>query len=107
MRGGITDWLDVINNKKVKVRARVSIPVEQFPRVNFVGKLLGPKGATLKALQEQTMTKMAVLGQGSMRNEAKELEALNSGDPKFKHLKQKLYLQVCLELFLDVSLTSN
>ena len=35
---------------------------------NFVGKLLGPKGNSMKRLQEDTMTKMAVLGRGSMRN---------------------------------------
>ena len=38
---------------------------------NFVGKLLGPKGNTLKRLQEETMTKMAILGRGSMRDKAK------------------------------------
>ena len=38
---------------------------------NFVGKLLGPKGNSMKRLQEETMTKMAVLGRGSMRDKQK------------------------------------
>ncbi len=38
---------------------------------NFVGKLLGPKGNSLKRLQEETMTKMAILGRGSMRDRHK------------------------------------
>lgn len=38
---------------------------------NFVGKLLGPKGNSLKRLQEETMCKMAVLGKGSMRDRKK------------------------------------
>jgi hypothetical protein len=38
---------------------------------NFVGKLLGPKGNSMKRLQEETMTKMAVLGKGSMRDKQK------------------------------------
>ena len=38
---------------------------------NFVGKLLGPKGQTLKALQEQTGCKMAIMGRGSMRDKDK------------------------------------
>jgi hypothetical protein len=38
---------------------------------NFVGKLLGPKGNSLKRLQEDTMTKMAILGRGSMRDKHK------------------------------------
>ena len=41
---------------------------------NFVGKLLGPKGNSLKRMQEETLTKMAVLGKGSMRDKAKEEE---------------------------------
>lgn len=42
-----------------------------FLKYNFVGKLLGPKGNSLKWLQEQTQTKMAILGRGSMRNKEK------------------------------------
>lgn len=38
---------------------------------NFVGKLLGPKGNSLKRLQEETLTKMAILGRGSMRDKHK------------------------------------
>ena len=36
-----------------------------------MGKLLGPKGNSMKRLQEHTMTKMAVLGKGSMRDKHK------------------------------------
>ena len=46
----------------------VSVPRMQF---NFVGKLLGPKGNSLKRLQEETLTKMAILGRGSMRDKNK------------------------------------
>ena len=42
-----------------------------FLQFNFVGKLLGPKGNSMKRLQEETMTKMAVLGRGSMRDKQK------------------------------------
>ena len=43
---------------------------------NFVGKLLGPKGNSMKRLQEHTMTKMAVLGRGSMRDRQKVEERM-------------------------------
>ena len=33
--------------------------------------MLGPKGNSMKRLQEHTMTKMAVLGKGSMRDKQK------------------------------------
>ena len=32
---------------------------------------MGPKGNSMKRLQEETMTKMAVLGRGSMRDKQK------------------------------------
>lgn len=38
---------------------------------NFVGKLLGPRGNSLKRLQEDTLTKMSILGKGSMRDKEK------------------------------------
>jgi len=94
IRGGIGEWVDVVNQKKVKIRTKVTIPVDQYPRCNFVGKLLGPKGSTLQRIQEETLTKMAILGQGSMRNGEKEQELLNSGDPKYSHLKNRMHLQI-------------
>uniref|UniRef100_A0A8C8DLM6 KH RNA binding domain containing, signal transduction associated 3 n=1 Tax=Oryzias sinensis TaxID=183150 RepID=A0A8C8DLM6_9TELE len=41
---------------------------------NFVGKLLGPRGNSLKRLQEDTLTKMSILGKGSMRDKEKEYD---------------------------------
>lgn len=43
-------------------------PVSQF---NFVGKLLGPRGNSMKRLQEETGVKMSILGKGSMRDKDK------------------------------------
>ncbi|KAL4716022.1 hypothetical protein ACJJTC_003811 [Scirpophaga incertulas] len=61
---------------------------------NFVGKLLGPKGNSLKRLQEDTMCKMAVLGRGSMKDRQKEEELRVSGDPKFAHLSDDLHVEI-------------
>ncbi|KAK4475968.1 hypothetical protein MN116_001205 [Schistosoma mekongi] len=94
LRGGIADSFDLVSNKPVKVRAKIEIPQAQYPTINFVGKLLGPGGQTLRAVQETTKTKMAILGAGSLRDEAKEKQLLSNGDPKYQHLKQKLHLQV-------------
>lgn len=38
---------------------------------NFVGKLLGPRGNSMKRLQEETGVKMSILGKGSMRDKDK------------------------------------
>lgn len=45
--------------------------IQLFPQVNFVGKLLGPQGSTIKRLQEDTGAKISVLGKGSMRDKNK------------------------------------
>lgn len=42
-----------------------------FCQFNFVGKILGPQGNTIKRLQEETGAKISVLGKGSMRDKAK------------------------------------
>ena len=59
-----------------------------------MGKLLGPKGNSMKRLQEETMTKMAVLGRGSMRNKQQEEELRQSSDPKYAHLSEDLHVEI-------------
>ena len=48
----------------------ISCSVFSF-QFNFVGKLLGPKGSTLKGMSEATGCKLSILGKGSMRDKAK------------------------------------
>jgi hypothetical protein len=92
LRGGVTEIIDLIGGSdKIKVRAKVHIPQDNQ---NYVGRLIGPKGENLKTLQTNTLTKMAILGHGSMRDSQKENELLASGDPKYQHLKQNLHLQI-------------
>lgn len=40
------------------------------------------------------MTKMAILGRGSMRDKHKEEELRLSGDPKFSHLHEDLHVEI-------------
>lgn len=86
--------LDVFRQKPVRVTVKVHVPVNEHPKFNFVGKLLGPRGSSLKRLQEKTRTRMAVFGSGSVRSRQKEEELLASGDPKYAHLRQPLFLQI-------------
>ena len=55
---------------------RTNLLISQF---NFVGKLLGPRGSSLKQLQASSMTKMAILGRGSMRNQEQVSRAVIGG----------------------------
>ncbi|KAI5731810.1 hypothetical protein M8J77_016434 [Diaphorina citri] len=86
--------VDITRDKPIKVTIRVIVPVRDHPKFNFVGKLLGPKGNSLKRLQEDTMTRMAILGRGSIRDRHKEEELRISGDPKFLHLLEELHVEI-------------
>ncbi|XP_041105240.1 KH domain-containing, RNA-binding, signal transduction-associated protein 2-like [Polyodon spathula] len=90
-------YLDVISNKNIKLSERILIPVQQYPKFNFVGKLLGPRGNSLKRLQEETGAKMSILGKGSMRDKAKEEALRKSGEAKYAHLSNDLH--VLIEVF--------
>ena len=48
----------------------------------------------MKRLQEETMTKMAVLGRGSMRDKQKEEDLRLSADPKYQHLQEDLHVEI-------------
>ncbi|XP_061111134.1 KH domain-containing, RNA-binding, signal transduction-associated protein 1b isoform X1 [Conger conger] len=93
-------YLDLFTAKNVKLKERVLIPVKQYPKFNFVGKILGPQGNTIKRLQEDTGAKISVLGKGSMRDKAKEEGLRKSGEPKYAHLSMELH--VFIEVFAPV-----
>lgn len=86
--------MDIHKGRSVRLQVRVQVPVKDHPNFNFVGKLLGPKGNSLKRLQEETQTKMAILGRGSMRDKAKEEGLRQLKDPKYWHLHEELHVEV-------------
>ncbi|XP_073408075.1 KH domain-containing, RNA-binding, signal transduction-associated protein 1 isoform X2 [Dendrobates tinctorius] len=90
-------YLDLFSHKNMKLKERILIPVKLYPKFNFVGKILGPQGNTIKRLQEETGAKISVLGKGSMRDKAKEEELRKGGDPKYSHLNMDLH--VFIEVF--------
>ncbi|CAM4633260.1 unnamed protein product [Leuciscus chuanchicus] len=93
-------YLDLFTTKNIKLKERVLIPVKQYPKFNFVGKILGPQGNTIKRLQEETGAKISVLGKGSMRDKTKEDGLRKSGEPKYAHLSMELH--VFIEVFAPV-----
>jgi len=78
----------------VIVAEKIMLPIEDYPRFNFVGRLLGPKGKTMKSLQEMTKTRISILGKGSTRDREKEEELSLSDDPKNEHFKEPLHITV-------------
>lgn len=78
----------------VKLSEKIIIPVEEYPRFNFVGKIIGPKGSTMKAIQNITKTRIMVLGRGSTRDHEKEELLSQSDDPKNEHYKEPLHVVI-------------
>lgn len=60
-----------------------------------MGKLLGPRGNSLKRLQEETLTKMSILGKGSMRDKAKVMLIIDNGD-LVGHVLLCLFITCCV-----------
>ncbi|KRZ24125.1 T-complex protein 1 subunit theta [Trichinella pseudospiralis] len=91
---GEPEYLDIYNNKVIRVVRKVALPVKECPDVNFVGKLLGPGGGTVKFLQQAADVKISIMGRGSVRDPEEEDRLLRSGDPKYKHLKDDLHVRI-------------
>ncbi|CAL8285004.1 unnamed protein product [Arctogadus glacialis] len=56
-------------------------------KFNFVGKLLGPRGNSMKRLQEETGAKMSILGKGSMRDKGKRNNPTSSNKQRATRLQ--------------------
>mmetsp|Transcript_10458 Transcript_10458/g.15664 ORF Transcript_10458/g.15664 Transcript_10458/m.15664 type:complete len:497 (-) Transcript_10458:200-1690(-) len=56
------------NYDAVKKKIKIPIPEHLFRETNILGMLIGPKGSTLRSLNERTGAKVVVLGKGSNMN---------------------------------------
>ncbi|XP_073845364.1 quaking related 58E-1 [Musca autumnalis] len=87
-------FANVYSEKPIRVAQKVWFPIKEYPKFNFVGKIMGPKGNTLRQLQDETYCKMTVLGRNSMRDHAKEEELRKSGNLKYAHLSRDLHIEI-------------
>ncbi|EDK38345.2 hypothetical protein PGUG_02443 [Meyerozyma guilliermondii ATCC 6260] len=55
-------------HKPAKIYEKLYIPLKDFPDINFVGLLLGPRGNTLRQIQEDSGAKLAIRGKGSVKD---------------------------------------
>lgn len=51
----------------MKVQDKVWIPQEEHPDINFIGLLIGPRGMTLKQVEQESKTKIIIRGKGSVK----------------------------------------
>eukprot|EP00117_Sycon_ciliatum_P035118 scpid62414/ scgid26682/ KH domain-containing, RNA-binding, signal transduction-associated protein 2; Sam68-like mammalian protein 1 len=80
--------------EQVHLSEKVFVPAKDFPGYNFVGRLLGPRGLSLKRMQSETGCRLTIMGRGSVRDSAKEDELRESGDSKYDHLNEDLHVLV-------------
>ena len=70
----------MLRNKQ-KVTDKVYIPALEFPEINFMGLLIGPRGNTLKKMESQSGAKISIRGKGAM----KEGKKAQPGDDEELH----------------------
>lgn len=61
-----------------RYQEKIWIPQREYPDINFIGLLIGPRGHTLKKMETETGTKICIRGKGSLKegkNDAASLAA--------------------------------
>ncbi|KFH65616.1 hypothetical protein MVEG_09092 [Podila verticillata NRRL 6337] len=53
--------------RPTKTQDKVYIPVKEFPEINFIGLLIGPRGNTLKKMETESGAKINIRGRGSVK----------------------------------------
>ncbi|KAK3427417.1 KH domain-containing protein At5g56140 [Eucalyptus grandis] len=84
----------------VKKTVRLDIPVDKFPSYNFVGRLLGPRGNSLKRVEASTECRVLIRGRGSIKDPARE--EMMRGKPGYEHLNEPLHILIEAELPVEI-----
>ncbi|CAN6479600.1 unnamed protein product [Victoria cruziana] len=79
---------------------RIEIPADKYPSYNFVGRLLGPRGNSLKRVEATTECRVLIRGRGSIKDPARE--ELMRGKPGYEHLNEPLHIVIEAELPVDI-----
>ena len=53
--------------RPTKTQEKVYIPAKEFPEINFIGQLIGPRGNTLKTMESDSGAKISIRGRGSVK----------------------------------------
>ncbi|TQN67836.1 Branchpoint-bridging protein [Colletotrichum shisoi] len=53
--------------RPTKTQEKVYVPVNDYPEINFIGLLIGPRGNTLKKMEGESGAKIAIRGKGSVK----------------------------------------
>uniref|UniRef100_A0A1D1XIX0 KH domain-containing protein At1g09660 n=1 Tax=Anthurium amnicola TaxID=1678845 RepID=A0A1D1XIX0_9ARAE len=84
----------------VKKVVRLDVPVGNYPNYNFVGRLLGPRGNSLKRVEATTQCRVYIRGRGSVKDSVKEEQLRDK--PGYEHLNEPLHVLVEAEFPAEV-----
>ncbi|XP_002974032.2 KH domain-containing protein SPIN1 isoform X1 [Selaginella moellendorffii] len=84
----------------LKKTIRIEVPVDKYPNFNFVGRILGPRGNSLKRVESMTRCRVYIRGRGSIKDVAKEEKMRDKQG--YEHLNEPLHLLVEAELPANV-----
>ncbi|XP_041015515.1 KH domain-containing protein At1g09660/At1g09670-like isoform X2 [Juglans microcarpa x Juglans regia] len=84
----------------VKRVIRFDVPVEKYPNYNFVGRILGPRGNSLKRVEAMTECRVYIRGRGSVKDSLKEEKLKDK--PGYEHLNEPLHVLVEAEFPEDI-----
>uniref|UniRef100_A0A914M1R8 K Homology domain-containing protein n=1 Tax=Meloidogyne incognita TaxID=6306 RepID=A0A914M1R8_MELIC len=88
-----TEWLE-LDNKRIRICRYVLVPTYRYPKINFVGRLIGVKGLTLQKICKKYKCFLSIQGAHSTKDRTQEIELLNSGDPRYAHFAGPLHVRV-------------
>jgi splicing factor 1 len=69
-----------------KLQEKVWIPQREYPEINFIGLLIGPRGNTLKKMEAETGTKISIRGKGSLKEGKNDPASLAAADEELHAL---------------------
>ena len=99
-----------------KTLEKVFIPLREYPDINFIGLLLGPRGNTLKTLQQDSGAKIAIRGKGSVKggtvsrvhnNQEEDLHVLITADEEPKILKLCVLVKEVMDKAINAPVGQN
>lgn len=79
----------------VQRNVRIWIPADKYPDYNFIGRIIGPRGLTIRELEADCGCKFYIRGKGSLRNKEKEEKC--RGQPNWEHLNESLHVLIIVE----------
>ncbi|KAG1473287.1 hypothetical protein G6F56_001036 [Rhizopus delemar] len=64
--------------RPTKLQEKVYIPSKEFPDINFIGQLIGPRGNTLKGMESDSGAKISIRGRGSVKEGKSRTDAASN-----------------------------